>query len=129
MKLAFFPLELAKPLLRKTYTRDAYAPLLCRGISWEHAGRTLRPQTEPRLAKPFQSAAKALQLQITCSTNGCFGRHWPWKGVSQTFVSGYLRSLYVNSQVDGRYINRGRSLLTRREKCRAMTLYEILSLN
>jgi len=32
MKLACFPLKLAKPLLRKPYTRDAYAPLLCRGI-------------------------------------------------------------------------------------------------
>jgi hypothetical protein len=30
---ASLPLELAKPLLRKAYTRDAYAPLLCRGIS------------------------------------------------------------------------------------------------
>ena len=34
MKLAPFLLELAKHLVRKAYTRDAYAPLLCRGISW-----------------------------------------------------------------------------------------------
>jgi hypothetical protein len=38
MKFASFPLELAKPLLRKAYTRDAYAPLLCRGINWACAG-------------------------------------------------------------------------------------------
>ena len=47
MKLACFPLELAKPLLRKAYTRDAYAPLLCRGISWACAGHIPPPQTEP----------------------------------------------------------------------------------
>jgi len=41
MKLACFPLELAKPLLRKPYTREAYAPLLSRGISCECAGHTL----------------------------------------------------------------------------------------
>ena len=33
MKWACFPLELAEPLLRKPYTRDAYAPLLCRSTN------------------------------------------------------------------------------------------------
>jgi hypothetical protein len=47
MKLASFPLELAKPLVRTVYTRDAYAPLLRRGINWASAGYTPRPQTEP----------------------------------------------------------------------------------
>ena len=54
-------LELAKPLVRKGYTRDAYAPLLCRGISWACAGHTSRPQREPHLQKRFQSVATALQ--------------------------------------------------------------------
>jgi len=52
---------IAKPLLREAYTRDAYAPLLCRGISWACAGNVPPPQTEPHLQKPFQGAAKALQ--------------------------------------------------------------------
>jgi hypothetical protein len=33
------------------------------------------PQTETHLQKPFHSVAKALQQQITCSTNGYFGQH------------------------------------------------------
>jgi len=64
MKLASFPLELAKPLVRKAYTRDAYAPILRRGINWACTGHTSHPQTEPHLQKPFQSAAKSLQQQI-----------------------------------------------------------------
>jgi hypothetical protein len=63
MKLACFPLKLAKPLLRKAYTRDAYAPLLCRGVSWACAGHIPRPRTEPHLQKPLQGAAKALPLR------------------------------------------------------------------
>ena len=34
----------------------------CRGISWVYAGHTPRPQTEPYLQKPFQSAAIADHL-------------------------------------------------------------------
>jgi hypothetical protein len=44
MKLASFPLELGKPLLGKAYTRDAYVPLLCRGISWACAGSMPTPR-------------------------------------------------------------------------------------
>jgi hypothetical protein len=44
MKFASFPLGLAKPLLRRAYTRDAYVPLLCRGISWACAGRMPAPR-------------------------------------------------------------------------------------
>jgi hypothetical protein len=54
-------LELAKPLVRKGYTRDAYAPLLCRGISWACAGHTSPPQREPYLQKRFHSVPTALQ--------------------------------------------------------------------
>jgi len=41
MKLASFPLELAKPPLPKAYTRDAYAPVLRRGVNWACAGHAL----------------------------------------------------------------------------------------
>jgi hypothetical protein len=34
------------PLLRQAYTRDAYAPLLRRGIRWACAGRIHRPQID-----------------------------------------------------------------------------------
>ena len=62
MKLASFPLELATPpLVRKAYTRDAYAPLLCRGINRACAGHTPLPQTEPHLQKPFQAIASEMR--------------------------------------------------------------------
>ena len=62
-ELGFLPARaiIARPLLRKAYTRDAYAPLLHRGTGWVSVGHIPRPQTEPHLQKPFQSAAKALQ--------------------------------------------------------------------
>ena len=44
MKLASFPLAraiIAKPLLRKAYTRDAYAPLLYRGTDWRAQATSL----------------------------------------------------------------------------------------
>ena len=60
MKSASFPLELADPLLRKGYTRDAYAPLLCRGINLACAGRTPRP----RKNLIFKSHSRALSRRF-----------------------------------------------------------------
>jgi hypothetical protein len=40
-EVGLLPLELAKPLLRKAYARDAYARLLCCGINSACAGHTL----------------------------------------------------------------------------------------
>jgi len=43
-EFCFLPAQaiIGKPLLRKAYTRDAYAPLLCRGVSWACAGALIR---------------------------------------------------------------------------------------
>jgi hypothetical protein len=46
MKLASFPFELAKPLLQKAYTRDAYAPLPGRGPAGAQ-DRTSSPKAIP----------------------------------------------------------------------------------
>ena len=67
MKLASFSLELAKPLLRKAYTRDAYAPLLCRGISWARAGtliRTLISKSHSRALPGRFNSRSPIQLTI-----------------------------------------------------------------
>jgi len=139
MKLAFFPLELAKPLLQKTYTREAPSPSLrrpkrvCSFTVSRHQLGACRPHPS---SADRTSSRKAIpeRCQGASIADHLFNQRLFWtalalEGVGQTFVSVYFRSPYVNSQVDGRYINRGRSLLTRREKCRAITLYEILSLN
>ena len=42
MKLASLQLELANPLLRKAYTRDAYAPYCVAAFSWVCAGPLVR---------------------------------------------------------------------------------------
>jgi len=51
-------LELAKSLLRKAYTRDAYAPILSRGISLGVRGP--HPSSADRTSSPkaFQSTSK-----------------------------------------------------------------------
>ena len=56
MKLACFPLELGKPLLRKPYTREAPSSTQARMLLYYVAASAGRPQTEPRLKKPLQNA-------------------------------------------------------------------------
>jgi hypothetical protein len=65
---------MAKPLLRKAYTRDAYAPLLCRGISWACAGAVIRRQNliskshSRALPRRFNSRSPVKQTVILDST-------------------------------------------------------------
>ena len=47
----------------KAYTRDAYVPLLCRGISWAYAGHTTRPQTGPHLQKAIPERCEGASIE------------------------------------------------------------------
>ena len=78
MKLAVFPLELAKPLVRKAYTRDAYASLLCRGISFI-AGFAL--------AGPMSFSAQALELSLRVCVAGVGGLLKPLAGLPVILVN------------------------------------------
>jgi hypothetical protein len=77
MKSACFPLELAKPLFRKAYTRDAYAPLRCRGVNSACAGHTLvRRQTPSPKTTPERCQNASIGLGST-NLLVAFGHGYP----------------------------------------------------
>jgi len=61
IKLASFPLELAKPYFGRLTRETRMLPYCVAASTGRSQATPPRPQTEPHLQKPFQSAAKALQ--------------------------------------------------------------------